>query len=125
MIAPALALACGVDHVVRHTRNRGLARAFMTGINACIERGADVIVNTDGDNQYEGADISALVRPILDGKADFVVGERDIATNLPYVKGCHLCFDHHASEVTRQGGVAPDNHVIDPKAPSAARIFTS
>ncbi|MEZ5654162.1 MAG: exopolyphosphatase [Burkholderiaceae bacterium] len=59
-------------------------------------------------------------KDMQDGKIE--IGERDIATNLPYVKGCHLCFDHHASEVMRQGGVAPENHVIDPKAPSAARV---
>ena len=68
----------GVHHVVRHTRNRGLARAFMTGMSACLERGADIIVNTDADNQYNAADIPALVRPILEHKADIVVGARPI-----------------------------------------------
>ena len=74
-----VALACGVDHVVRHTRNRGLARAFMTGINACIERGADVIVNTDADNQYNAADIPKLTAPILEHKAEMVIGARPIS----------------------------------------------
>lgn len=70
----------GVDHVVRHTRNQGLARAFMTGLDACLRLGADVIVNTDADNQYEAADIPVLVQPILDRRADIVVGARPIAT---------------------------------------------
>jgi len=66
----------GVDHIVRHKNNKGLARSFRTGLDACLKLGADVIVNTDGDNQYAGADIPALVRPILDGTADIVVGDR-------------------------------------------------
>jgi glycosyltransferase involved in cell wall biosynthesis len=74
----AVAAANGVDHIVRHTRNQGLARAFMTGLDACLSRGADVIVNTDADNQYNAADIPALVAPILAGGADIVVGERPI-----------------------------------------------
>jgi glycosyltransferase involved in cell wall biosynthesis len=74
----SVAAAHGVDHVVRHTRNQGLARAFMTGLDACLSRGADVIVNTDADNQYNAADIPALVVPILAGTADIVVGERPI-----------------------------------------------
>ena len=68
----------GVDHVVRLPENRGLARAFMAGLNGCLERGADVIVNTDADNQYEAADIPLLVKPIVEGRADIVVGERPI-----------------------------------------------
>lgn len=66
----------GVDHIVRHTNNKGLARAFRTGIDACLSRGADIIVNTDGDNQYDAQDIARLIRPILDGTADIVVGDR-------------------------------------------------
>jgi glycosyltransferase involved in cell wall biosynthesis len=68
----------GVDHVIRHTRNMGLAQTFMTGLNACLERGADIIVNTDADNQYNAADIPALIAPILAGKADLVIGARPI-----------------------------------------------
>jgi glycosyltransferase involved in cell wall biosynthesis len=66
----------GVDHVVRHKRNRGLAGAFRTGIDACLRLGADIIVNTDGDNQYAGRDIPKLIGPILRGEADLVVGDR-------------------------------------------------
>lgn len=75
----AVAAANGVDHVVRHTSNRGLAYAFMTGINACLRLGADVIVNTDADNQYVAADIPRLTDPVLQGKADMVIGARPIA----------------------------------------------
>jgi glycosyltransferase involved in cell wall biosynthesis len=70
----------GVDHVVRHIQNRGLAQAFMTGLNACLELGADVVVNTDADNQYDAAYIPALTTPILEHKADMVIGARPIAT---------------------------------------------
>lgn len=74
-----VAKAHGVDHVVRHHRNRGLAQAFMTGLDACLRRGADVIVNTDADNQYNAADIPALVAPIFASSVDMVVGARPIA----------------------------------------------
>jgi glycosyltransferase involved in cell wall biosynthesis len=74
-----VALAHGVDHVVRHTRNQGLARGFMNGLQACLEHGADVIVNTDADNQYNADDIPSLTKPILEGRADIVIGARPIA----------------------------------------------
>jgi len=76
----AVAKANGVDHIVRHTCNQGLARGFMTGLNAGLRLGADVIVNTDADNQYNADDIPALTAPILAGAADIVVGARPIAT---------------------------------------------
>lgn len=66
----------GVDHIVRFAANRGLASAFKAGLDASLRLGADIIVNTDGDNQYCGHDVPALVRPILDGEADLVVGDR-------------------------------------------------
>ena len=75
-----VALQHGVDHVVRHTRNQGLARGFMNGLQACLNAGADVIVNTDADNQYCASDIPALTRPIIDGRADIVIGARPIET---------------------------------------------
>jgi glycosyltransferase involved in cell wall biosynthesis len=68
----------GVDHIVHHVRNQGLARAFMTGIEACVQLGADVIVNTDADNQYNAEDIPALTTPILEGRAEIVIGARPI-----------------------------------------------
>lgn len=68
----------GVDHVVRLTNNKGLAAAFQAGIDACLKLGADVIVNTDADNQYRSSDIPRLVAPILAGRADMVVGDRRV-----------------------------------------------
>jgi glycosyltransferase involved in cell wall biosynthesis len=71
-----VARAHGVDHVVRLTNNKGLSAAFQAGLDACLKLGADLIVNTDGDNQYRGADIPRLLAPILAGEADMVVGDR-------------------------------------------------
>ncbi|HVC33753.1 MAG TPA: glycosyltransferase family 2 protein [Chloroflexota bacterium] len=73
----SVALAAGADCIAHHVRNRGLAAAFRTGVDAALRLGADIIVNTDGDNQYSGADIPKLVQPILRGRADLVVGDRD------------------------------------------------
>ena len=73
-----VAKSLGVDHIVRLTNNKGLAYAFQAGLDACLKLGADVIVNTDGDNQYDGKDIPKLVGPILSGKADMVVGNREV-----------------------------------------------
>jgi glycosyltransferase involved in cell wall biosynthesis len=70
----------GVDHVVRLTNNKGLATAFQAGLDAGLKLGADVIVNTDADNQYYGGDIPRLVEPIVRGEADMVVGDRQIGT---------------------------------------------
>jgi glycosyltransferase involved in cell wall biosynthesis len=72
-----VARAHGVDHVVRLTNNKGLAAAFQAGLDACLKLGADVIVNTDADNQYHGGDIPKLVQPILAGQADMVIGDRE------------------------------------------------
>ncbi|MEA2377290.1 MAG: hypothetical protein QOD13_1197 [Thermoleophilaceae bacterium] len=72
-----VARAGGVDHIVRLTNNRGLAAGFQAGLDACLKLGADVIVNTDADNQYFGGDIPKLVAPILEGHADMVVGDRE------------------------------------------------
>jgi glycosyltransferase involved in cell wall biosynthesis len=73
-----VAKACGVDHVVSFKRNQGLARGYVAGLRACVDLGADVIVNTDADNQYRASDIPALTAPILAGKADIVIGARPI-----------------------------------------------
>src|SRR5690242_11831595 len=75
-----VARSLGVHHVVGFTNNQGLARGFMLGIRSCLERGADIIVNTDADDQYNADDIPALIAPILRGEADFVIGERPIST---------------------------------------------
>ncbi len=66
----------GVDHIIVNKNNKGLARTFRVGLDACLRFGADIVVNTDGDNQYNGADIPLLIQPILDGRADIVVGDR-------------------------------------------------
>jgi glycosyltransferase involved in cell wall biosynthesis len=75
-----VARANGVDHIVRLTNNKGLANGFQAGLDACLKLGADVIVNTDADNQYFGGDIAKLVAPILAGEADMVVGDRQVMT---------------------------------------------
>ena len=71
-----IARAAGVDRVVSHTRNRGLAAAFTTGLDECLRMGADIIVNTDGDGQYPASEIPRLLEPILAGRADMVIGDR-------------------------------------------------
>ena len=74
-----VARACGVDHVVRLRRNKGLAAAFQAGIDGCLQAGADIIVNTDADNQYAGHEIPKLIAPLLRGEADICIGDRNIA----------------------------------------------
>jgi glycosyltransferase involved in cell wall biosynthesis len=76
----AVARQAGVDHIVRLTNNKGLAAGFQAGLDACLKLGADVIVNTDADNQYYGPDVARLVAPILSGRADMVVGDREVTT---------------------------------------------
>lgn len=71
-----VAHSLGISHIVRHKRNRGLAAAFTTGLATSLELGADIIVNTDGDHQYRGSDIEKLVRPIVEGRYDIVIGDR-------------------------------------------------
>jgi len=66
----------GVHHVVRLAKNKGLAAGFTAGLDACLQLGADIIVNTDADNQYKGSDIATLIKPILDGEAEIVIGDR-------------------------------------------------
>ena len=66
----------GVDHILRFAQNRGLGHAFASGMDYCLRHGADIIVNTDGDNQYAGADVALLVKPILEGRAELVIGDR-------------------------------------------------
>jgi glycosyltransferase involved in cell wall biosynthesis len=96
-----VARAAGVDHVVRLTNNKGLAAAFQAGLDAGLKLGADVIVNTDADNQYEGADIPKLVAPILSGHADMVVGDRQVGTIAHFSAGKKL-LQRLGSWVVRQ-----------------------
>ena len=79
----AVARRCGVTHVVRHGRNRGLAQAFQTGLETCLRLGADVIVHTDADHQYPGRYIADLVGPVLAGSAEIVIGDRQVQ-HTPY-----------------------------------------
>ena len=74
-----VAKECGVDHIVNFKHNQGLAKGFMAGLKECLKQGADVIVNTDADNQYEADDIPKLVQPILVHKAEYVIGARPIS----------------------------------------------
>lgn len=75
----AIARQWGVTHILSLPQNRGLANAFKCGIEACLRQGADIIVNTDADNQYQGQDIEKLVQPVLGGRADIVIGARPIS----------------------------------------------
>jgi glycosyltransferase involved in cell wall biosynthesis len=104
-----VARAHGVDHVVRLTNNKGLAAAFQAGIDACLKLGADVIVNTDADNQYDAGDIPKLVEPILRGEADLVVGDRVIDT-IEHFSPLKKRLQHFGSAVVRRasGTDVPD-----------------
>ncbi len=108
----------GVNHIVSFRQNRGLARGFMAGLDACLHLGADVIVNTDADDQYCGADIERLVRPILDEKADIVIGERPIDETQDFSKKKKM-FQHLGSWVVR---VASNTDI--PDAPSGFRAYS-
>lgn len=109
---------CGVHHIVGYSKNKGLANAFMTGIDACLRLGADIIVNTDADNQYCGEDIEKLIRPILDEKAEMVIGERPI-DNIDDFSPLKKKLQHLGSLVVRKisGTDVPD-------APSGFRAYS-
>jgi glycosyltransferase involved in cell wall biosynthesis len=96
-----VARAQGVEHVVSLRRTRGLAAAFVAGIDACLKLGADFIVNTDGDNQYAGEDIPALVAPLLLGAADIVIGDRNVQA-LDHVSAGRKFLQRLGSWVVRQ-----------------------
>lgn len=104
-----VAMENGVDHVVRLTNNKGLAVGFQAGLDACLKLGADVIVNTDADNQYSAADIPGLVKPILSGDADMVIGNRNVMAieHFSFVK---KRLQRLGSWVVRQ---ASDTDVVD------------
>ena len=108
----------GVNYVVSFTRNKGLAKGFMAGIDACLRNGADIIVNTDADNQYCGEDIEKLVRPILEGKSDIVIGERPI-DQTEHFSPLKKKLQHLGSYVVR---VASKTDI--PDAPSGFRAFS-
>lgn len=108
----------GFHHIVSFKRNKGLAKGFMAGLDACLHLGADIIVNTDADNQYCGADIEKLVRPILEEKADIVIGERPI-DQTEHFSWKKKKFQHLGSWVVR---VASSSDI--PDAPSGFRAYT-
>lgn len=114
-----VAKECGVDHVRKHLHNQGLAKAFMTGLNACLALGADVIVNTDADNQYRGSEIEKLVKPILDHQAEIVIGARP-TSDTAHFSATKKLLQRVGSWVVRvvSGTSIPD-------APSGFRAFTS
>lgn len=109
---------CGVDYIVRFRRNKGLAKGFMAGIDACLRNGADIIVNTDADNQYVGKDIEKLIRPIIDGKASIVIGERPI-DEIEHFSPLKKKLQHLGSWVVRK---ASDTDI--PDAPSGFRAYS-
>jgi glycosyltransferase involved in cell wall biosynthesis len=96
-----VARECGVHHVVRLTNNRGLAAGFQAGLDACLKLGADIVVNTDADNQYKGADIPKLVAPIVAGEADMVVGDRRV-TEIEHFSGSKKRLQRLGSWVVRR-----------------------
>ena len=108
----------GVEHIVSFPRNRGLARAFLAGIEASLAAGADIIVNTDADNQYCAEDIPKLIQPILDGKAEIVIGARDF-TAAEHFSATKKFLQRLGSWVVR---FVSRTDVIDP--PSGFRAFS-
>ena len=108
----------GVHHVVNFTSNRGLAKGFMAGLDGCLRHGADIIVNTDADNQYCADDIEKLVRPILDGRTDIVIGARPI-DDTEHFSWIKKKLQHFGSWVVRK---ASDTDI--PDAPSGFRAFS-
>jgi glycosyltransferase involved in cell wall biosynthesis len=91
----------GVDHIVRLTNNKGLAAAFQAGLDASLKLGADIVVNTDADNQYRGADVAKLVAPVLAGEADIVVGDRQVPS-IDHFSGSKKALQKVGSWVVRR-----------------------
>ncbi|HSL83999.1 MAG TPA: glycosyltransferase family 2 protein [Thermoanaerobaculia bacterium] len=113
-----VAQSLGVDHIVRLPRNLGLARAFKAGLDASLRAGADVIVNTDGDNQYRGEDIPKLIAPILAGEAEMVVGARPIR-EIEHFSPAKKVLQRLGSQVVRWA-----SRTSVPDAPSGFRAIT-
>ena len=113
-----VAVNWGVHYVVSFTRNKGLAKGFMAGLDACLKHGADIIVNTDADNQYCGEDIEKIVRPILEGKADVVIGERPI-DDTEHFSPLKKKLQHLGNWVVRKA-----SNTDIPDAPSGFRAYS-
>lgn len=108
----------GVHHVISFNRNKGLAKGFIAGLDACCKLGADIIVNTDADNQYSGADIETIVRPILEGRADIVIGERPI-DEIEHFSPLKKKLQHLGSWVVQKA-----SRTTIPDAPSGFRAYS-
>jgi len=108
----------GVHYIVNFSQNKGLAKGFMAGLDACLRNGADIIVNTDADNQYCGEDIEKLVRPILEGKAEMVIGERPI-DQTEHFSPLKKKLQHFGSWVVRKA-----SKTDIPDAPSGFRAYS-
>lgn len=108
----------GVHYIVHFGKNRGLAAGFMAGLDACLRNGADIIVNTDADNQYNGEDIEALVRPILEGRSDIVIGSRPIS-QIRHFSPLKKKLQRFGSWVVRRA-----SRSTIPDAPSGFRAFS-
>lgn len=114
----AIAKRWGVHYVVSFAQNKGLAKGFMAGLEACLRNGADIIVNTDADNQYCADDIPKLIQPILEHKADIVIGERPIDSTKDF-SWLKKKLQHFGSWVVRKA-----SHTDIPDAPSGFRAFS-
>jgi len=114
----SVAKEIGVDHIVKNIKNMGLATTFFVGLNASLKLGADIIVNTDGDNQYQGRDIPRLIAPILKGDADVVIGDRN-TDKLRHFSGAKRKLQKLGSFIVR---LLSDTNVID--AVSGFRAFS-
>lgn len=108
----------GVHYIVNFRRNKGLAKGFMAGLDACLRNGADIIVNTDADNQYVADDIEKLVRPIIEGKTDIVIGERPI-DETAHFSPLKKKLQHFGSWVVRKASKSDI-----PDAPSGFRAYS-
>lgn len=108
----------GVHYIVNFKKNKGLAKGFMAGLDACLRNGADIIVNTDADNQYCADDIEKLVRPIIDGKTDIVIGERPI-DQTEHFSPLKKKLQHLGSYVVRKASKSDI-----PDAPSGFRAYS-
>lgn len=96
-----VAKSLGVDHIVRFSKNKGLAEAFKAGIDASLKLGADIIVNTDADNQYKGADIPKLIAPIMSGHYEMIIGDRK-TDDIPHFSKVKKFFQRFGSSVVRK-----------------------
>lgn len=108
----------GVNYIVNFKRNKGLAKGFMAGLDACLRNGADIIVNTDADNQYNADDIELLVRPIIEGRTDIVIGARPIDSTAHF-SPLKKKLQHFGSWVVRK---ALNTDI--PDAPSGFRAYS-